>query len=95
MKLVYLLLYSPDLNPIEEFFVELKTFIKRYWQIYEADLKQGFVTFLEWCIDEAGGNKCSARGHFRHAGLGSQYIGDSHHPAYVKSAPKRVWRILY
>jgi transposase len=31
VKLVYLLLYSLDLNPIEEFFAELKAFIKRYW----------------------------------------------------------------
>jgi transposase len=29
VKLVYLLPYSPDLNPIEEFFAELKAFIKR------------------------------------------------------------------
>jgi transposase len=28
-KLVYLPPYSPDLNPIEEFFAELKTFIRR------------------------------------------------------------------
>jgi transposase len=29
VKLVYLPLYSPDFNPIEEFFAELKAFIKR------------------------------------------------------------------
>jgi transposase len=29
VKLVYLLLYSSDLNPIEEFFTELKAFIKQ------------------------------------------------------------------
>jgi transposase len=29
VKLVYLLLYLPDLNPIEEFFAELKAVIKR------------------------------------------------------------------
>lgn len=29
VKLLYLPPYSPDLNPIEEFFAELKTFIKR------------------------------------------------------------------
>jgi transposase len=31
VKLVYLPPYSPDLNPIEEFFAELKAFIKRNW----------------------------------------------------------------
>jgi transposase len=37
VKLVYLPPYSPDLNPIEEFFAELKAFIRRNWQIYEDD----------------------------------------------------------
>jgi hypothetical protein len=69
VKLLYLPPYSPDLNPIEEFFAELKAFIKRYWSIYEESPEQGFDTFLEWCIDVVGGNKSSARGHFRHAGL--------------------------
>jgi transposase len=31
VKLVYLPPYSPDLNQIEEFFAELKAFIKRNW----------------------------------------------------------------
>jgi transposase len=35
VKLVYLPLYSLDLNPIEEFFAELKAFIRRNWQSYE------------------------------------------------------------
>jgi transposase len=69
VKLVYLPPYSPDLNPIEEFFAELKAFIRRHWQIYEDDLEQGFDAFLEWCIDMVGGNERSAKGHFRHAGL--------------------------
>lgn len=29
VKLIYLPPYSPDLNPIEEFFAELKAFIKK------------------------------------------------------------------
>lgn len=31
VKSVYLPPYSPDLNPIEEFFFELKAFISRHW----------------------------------------------------------------
>jgi len=31
VKLVYLPPYAPDLNPIEEFFAELKAFITRQW----------------------------------------------------------------
>lgn len=69
VKLIYLPPYSPDLNPIEEFFAELKGFIKRNWHIYEGNPEQGFGKFLEWCIDVVGGRERSAEGHFRHSGL--------------------------
>lgn len=69
VKLVYLPPYSPHFNPIEEFFAELKAFIKRSWQHFEQDPEQGFDTFLGWCIDVVGGKEKSARGHFRHAGV--------------------------
>jgi transposase len=35
VKLVYLPPYSPDLNPIEEFFAGLKAFIRRNWQFHD------------------------------------------------------------
>jgi transposase len=69
VKLIYLPPYSPDLNPIEEFFIKLKTFIKWSWLNYEENPEQGFNTFLEWYIDIVRGRERSARGHFRHAGL--------------------------
>lgn len=69
VKLMYLPPYSPDLNPIEEFFTELKAFIKRHWQSYENDRDQGFPAFLEWCVDKVGAREQSAKGHFRHAGI--------------------------
>ena len=69
VKLIYLPPYSPDFNPIEEYFAELKAFIKRNWQNYEEHSDQGFDSFLRWCIDVVGGNSHSARGHFRHSGL--------------------------
>jgi transposase len=69
VKLVYLPPYSPDLNPIEEFFAELKAFIRRNWQSYEGNPDQGFDTFLEWCVDVVGTRGKSAEGHFRHAGV--------------------------
>jgi transposase len=68
VKLIYLPPYSPDLNPIEEFFAELKNFIKRHWGIYEENPEQGFNIFLERCVDAVGSRKESARGHFRHTG---------------------------
>lgn len=69
VKLTYLPPYSPDLNPIEEFFAELKAFIKKNWSAFEDAPEQGFNTFLEWCVDMVGGKQASARGHFRHAGI--------------------------
>lgn len=69
VKLVYLPPYSPDLNPIEEFFAELKAFTKRNWQVYEKDPGQGFNIFLEWCVDVVGAREESAKGHFRHTGV--------------------------
>jgi len=47
IKLVYLPTYSPNLNPIKEFFVKLKAFIKRNWHIYKENPEQGFDSFLE------------------------------------------------
>jgi transposase len=47
VKLLYLPPYSRDLNPIEEFFAELKTFIKKRWHEYEDNLYQDFSMFLE------------------------------------------------
>lgn len=69
VKLVYLPPYSPDLNPIEEFFSELKGFIKRSWQLYMDSPVRDFHDFLQWCIGVVGARKQSAVGHFQHAGL--------------------------
>lgn len=69
VKLVYLPPYSPDLNPIEEFFAELKAFIRRNWHSYEENPGQGFDSFLAWCVDKVGAIGKSAKGHFRNAGL--------------------------
>jgi transposase len=69
VKLVYLPPYSPDLNPIEEFFAELKAFIRKHWHLYQDLPYQDFGTYLEWCVDIVGSKGQSAKGHFRHAGL--------------------------
>lgn len=69
VKLLYLPPYSPDLNPIEEFFSELKAFIKKNWRAFEDAPEQGFDAFLEWCVDVVGGRRDSAKGHFRHSGI--------------------------
>lgn len=69
VKVLFLPPYSPDLNPIEEFFAELKAFIKRNWSSFTDHSQHGFVSFLEWCVDMVGSRSSSAEGHFRHAGL--------------------------
>lgn len=69
VRLLYLPPYSPDLNPIEEFFSELKSYIKRNWKLYEAQPDHGFDTFLQDCVDTVGAKKASAEAHFRHSGV--------------------------
>jgi transposase len=69
VKLLYLPPYSPDLNPIEEFFAELKAFIEKQWQEFEDNPNQDFQMFLEWCISVVGSRVSSAEAHFRHAGV--------------------------
>ena len=63
--LIYLPPYSPDLNPIEEFFAELKIFMRQNWGVYESYPEQGFATFLKVSVDAVGSRRRSARGHFR------------------------------
>jgi transposase len=65
---MYLRPYSPNLNPIEEFFAKLKAFVKRSWSAYKEDTAQGFNVFLEWCVEQVGSRTQSARGPFRHSG---------------------------
>jgi hypothetical protein len=48
---------------------DIKAFIKRNWQVYEANPNQGFDNFLKWCINVVGEREESAKGHFRHVGL--------------------------
>jgi transposase len=69
VKLLYLPPYSPDFNPIEEFFAELKAYIKKSWSAYEANPEQGFHIFLRRCVHDVGAKQQSAEGHFRHAGI--------------------------
>ncbi|KAK5800950.1 hypothetical protein VI817_003162 [Penicillium citrinum] len=69
VRLLYLPPYSPDFNPIEEFFAELKAYIKKAWPSCEVKPDQGFQTFLRRCVHEVGAKQQSAEGHFRHAGI--------------------------
>jgi hypothetical protein len=46
--------YSPDFNPIEEYFGVLKKFIKKKWHENEDFISREFKMFLEWCVDVVG-----------------------------------------
>jgi transposase len=67
IKVVYLPPYSPDLNLIEEFFAELKAFIKKQWRQFKETPHADFKEYLEWCIGVISSRERSAKGHFRHA----------------------------
>jgi len=66
--LVYLPPYSPDLNPIEEFFAKLKAFIRHNWKMHQSSYED-FESFLEWCVQVVGERGSSAKGHFSHSGV--------------------------
>ncbi|KAJ6787451.1 hypothetical protein PWT90_10010 [Aphanocladium album] len=63
--------YSPDLNPIEEFFGELKNYMQKMAQeeFFEELIRFDFQLFIEECLAVVGKRKKSARGHFRNAGI--------------------------
>jgi transposase len=85
VKLVYLPPYSPDLNPIEEFFSELKGFVRRNWVNHVEDFKD----FLEWCVDVVGSRGDSAKGHFRHAGV----VVEDYPLRYIRGT--RAFRLIW
>ena len=57
----------------QEFFAELKAFIRRNWHRYDGPLFPSFTEFLEWCVDTVGAKARNAQGHFRHAGLAIEF----------------------
>ena len=68
VMLFFLSPYSPDLNPIEELFSQLKAFIRRHWRKRSLDF-DNFGDFLRWAIGIVGSDVKSAQGHFRNSGL--------------------------
>ncbi len=52
--LLYLPLYSPNLNLIEEMFRELKTYIRQVWNKHIGFIKADFLGFLKECVTVVG-----------------------------------------
>jgi transposase len=47
VKVEFLCLYSPDFNPIKEFFEVLKKFVKKKWHENKDFIAREFKMFLE------------------------------------------------
>jgi transposase len=63
--------YSPDFNPIEESFNDLKSYIRRHYRRKMAQFPN-YQAFLEWAVVASGsgaGAATRARGHFKNAGI--------------------------
>jgi transposase len=63
--------YSPDFNPIEESYNDLKSYIRRYYRRNIARF-DSYQAFLEWAIVQTGSGVAAgsrARAHFRNAGI--------------------------
>ena len=65
VELLYLPPYSPDFNPIEEYFSVLKAWMKKNCALAE---RMHFVDFLKQAIVCNPGTEF-ARNHFRHASI--------------------------
>jgi len=63
--------YSPDFNPIEESFCDLKAYIRRHYRRKKHEFND-YQSFLEWAVRKVGTgtDACRrARAHFRNAGI--------------------------
>ena len=63
--------YSPTLNPIEEFFGELKIYMRKMAQeeFFEELVRLNLQLFIDECLKVVGKRVKSARGHFRKASI--------------------------
>lgn len=73
VRLLKLAPYSPDMNPIEELFAEIKTYIRQQRHNHDGLFEMDFETFLRMCVDIVGSRVASAEGHFRHSGICIEY----------------------
>ncbi|KAI9146747.1 hypothetical protein HJFPF1_13485 [Paramyrothecium foliicola] len=71
VKIIYLPPYSPDFNPIEEYFSVLKKFIQKDWIKNKevATREQEFGMYLDWSVRVVGDDGELAKSLFRHAGM--------------------------
>ena len=68
VKLLYLPAYSPDFNPVEEFFSIMKAWMKKHGHWLEAPTSVPLETFFHQAVDSCSSDEV-AKAHFRHAGI--------------------------
>lgn len=71
IKILWLPPYSPDFNPIEESFSDLKAWIRRNYRKHIGEFAT-YQDFLDYAVREVGtgaGAARRARAHFRHCGI--------------------------
>ncbi|KLP02004.1 uncharacterized protein FFB20_15262 [Fusarium fujikuroi] len=61
--------YTPDTNPIEEYFAEMKACVKLRWDEHISLIRRDFGSYVRSCVQAVGQRQTSAEGHFRNAGL--------------------------
>ncbi|KAJ3469852.1 hypothetical protein MRS44_003917 [Fusarium solani] len=61
--------YTPDTNPIEEYFAEMKACVKLRWDEHVNLIQKDFGAYVKSCVQAVGERQASAEGHFRNAGL--------------------------
>lgn len=61
--------YTPDTNPIEEYFAEMKAYVKLRWDEHISLIRRDFGSYVRSCVQAVGQRQTSAEGHFRNAGL--------------------------
>ena len=69
VKLIPLVPYSPDTNPIEELFAEVKDYVKNRWDKHIGLIRRDFRAYVMVFVEVVGSKQASAEGHFRYVGL--------------------------
>jgi len=65
VRLEMLLPYSPDFNPIEELFGDIKKALKKHWGLFLADARKDFHAYLTFIVNKCGESVRKAKAHFR------------------------------
>jgi transposase len=61
--------YMPDTNPIEEYFAEIKAYVKLQWDEHINLIQRDFGSYVKSCVQTVVQRQASAKGHVRNAGL--------------------------